>query len=493
MIERLPRFFLLSLLAGASWTASATTINISLDADPAKLDPTQSSMIAERMVYQSVYDKLLDLDEQGRIVPMLAERWTVSPDQKTYTLFLRKGVKFQDGTAFDAKAVVFNLLRGQGKTSLRRNDLKTIASATAVDDTTVRIELSAPFAPFLSVLTDRAGMMCSPAAVKKYGDDYVNHPVGTGPFVYQGRIKGASLTVDRNPHYWQPGLPKADQVVYKIMTDVNVAFNNLRSGQVDITNRFPYKQPNDVAANYRVINQPSLGYRGIHLNVGKAPFDRKEVREAVDLLIDRGAIARVVYNGSMTPGHSPFSKVQFANGPSDVPPRVDLGKAKALLKAAGKENGFTFHLMIATSPEDLQVGQMVQGMLRPAGITVVLEKAELAALIEAGKAGNFEAEMVGWSGRPDPDQNIYDFTVSNGSLNYSHYANKDVDALLLQARTDSDETRRKALYGQASLILDADAPYLYLVHDNLLFGVSKAITGFKVVPDGVIRTVSLSK
>ncbi len=495
MEKQLPRLFICSLLASASWTTMAATINISLDNDPGKLDPTQSSMIAERMVYQSIFDKLLDLDERGAIIPMLAERWSVSDDQKTYTLFLRKGVKFQDGSAFNAKAVEFNLLRGQDKTSLRRNDLKTIKQITVVDENTVKIELSTPFAPFLSILTDRAGMMSSPDAVKKYGDDYVNNPVGTGPFIYKGRLKGATLTLDKNPNYWQPGLPKADQVVYKIMTDVNVAFNNLRSGQVDITNRFPYKELSNLGANakYNVINKPSMGFRGFYFNTAKPPFDQKEVRQAIDLLIDRNAIAKVVYNGAVAAGHSPFSKAHFSNDASDMPPKVDLAKAKALLKAAGKEAGFSFRLTLPTTPEESQVGQMIQGMLRPAGITVSLEKAELAAQIESGKAGTFEALMIGWSGRPDPDQNVYDFTVSNGSLNYSHLANKELDALLLQARVEGNEAKRKEVYAQVMQILVSEVPYVYLNHDNVLFGVSKAVTGFKFVPDGVIRTATLGK
>ncbi|MFT5642998.1 MAG: peptide/nickel transport system substrate-binding protein [Janthinobacterium sp.] len=495
MKKHLPRLFICSLLASASWTAMAATINISLDNDPGKLDPTQSSMIAERMVYQSIFDKLLDLDERGAIIAMLAERWTISEDQKTYTFFLRKGVKFQDGSAFNAKAVEFNLLRGQQKTSLRRNDLKTIKHITVVDENTLKIELSTPFAPFLSILTDRAGMMSSPEAVKKYGDDYVNNPVGTGPFIYKGRLKGVTLTLDKNPNYWQAGLPKADQVVYKIMTDVNVAFNNLRSGQVDITNRFPYKELSNLGANvkYDVINQPSMGFRGFYFNTTKAPFDQKEVRQAVDILIDRNAIAKVVYNGAVAAGHSPFSKAHFANDVSDTPPKVDLAKAKALLKAAGKEAGFSFRLTLPTTPEESQVGQMIQGMLRPAGITVSLEKAELAAQIEAGKAGTFEALMIGWSGRPDPDQNIYDFTTSNGSLNYSHIANKELDALLLQARIEGNQAKRKELYKQVMQVLVSEVPYVYLNHDNVLFGVSKAVTGFTFVPDGVIRTATLDK
>jgi peptide/nickel transport system substrate-binding protein len=491
----LPNMLVSALLAGASWSVAAATLNISIDNDPGKLDPSQSSMLTERIVYQSIFDKLLDLDETGKIIPMLAERWTVSDDQKTYTLYLRKGVKFQDGTPFNAEAVEFNLLRGQEKTSLRRNELKYIKSVSVVDSATIKIELSTAFAPFLSVLTDRAGMMSSPEAVKKFGDDYVNNPVGTGPFIYKGRLKGATLTLEKNPNYWQTGLPKVDGVVYKVMNDVNVAFNNLRSGQVDITNRFPYKELSNLQANgkYAVINKPSLGFRGFYMNTGKPPFDKKEVREAVDILIDRNAIAKVVYNGAVSAGHSPFSKAHFSNGVADAPPKVDLARAKELLKAAGKEGGFAFKLTLPTTPEELQVGQMIQGMLRPAGISVTLEKAELATQIEAGKAGNFEALFIGWSGRPDPDQNVYDFVVTNGSQNYSHYGTKEVDDLLQKARTENDNPKRKDYYDQAMAILVKDVPYVYLNHDNVLFGISKAVQGFRYVPDGVIRTATISK
>lgn len=495
MAKRFALLMLSGLMAGIGGSATAMTINISLDNDPGKLDPTRSSMIAERMVYQSIFDKLLDLDENGKIIPMLAQRWTVSDDKKMYTLFLQKGVKFQDGTPFNAKAVEFNLRRGQENNSLRKNDLKYVKQITVVDETTIKLELSEPFAPLLSILTDRAGMMSSPDAVKKFGEDYVNNPVGTGPFIYKGRLKGASLTLDKNPQYWQAGLPKADQVVYKIMSDVNVAFNNLRSGQLDITNRFPYKElsNSNSSAKYTVINKPSLGFRGFYFNTSKPPFDKKEVREAIDILIDRTAIAKVVYNGAVLPGHSPFSKSQFANGPADMPPKVDLAKAKALLKAAGREAGFSFRMTLPTTPEELQVGQMIQGMLRPAGIGVTLEKADLATQIESGKAGTYEALMVGWSGRPDPDQNIYDFAVTNGSLNYSKYGTKEVDSLLQQARIESADAKRKVFYDKAMQILVSDVPYIYLNHDNVLFGISKAVKGFRFVPDGVIRTVTLSK
>ncbi|WP_018130873.1 ABC transporter substrate-binding protein [Effusibacillus pohliae] len=470
------------------------TLNISLDADPPKLDPAFSTALVDRMVFQSIFDKLVDLDANGKIVPMLAEKWEVSDDQKTYTFKLRQGVKFHDGTDFNAEAVKFNFERNMDKASTRRNELKEVDKVTVVDPYTVKVQLKQPFAPFLSVLTDRAGMMVSPEAVKKYGDDFANHPVGTGPFIYKERVKGSTITLEKNPNYWQKGLPKLDKVVYKVMTDSNVALTNLKSGQVDITNRFPFKEIDSYKNDPKimVVNQADQGYQGMHLNTKKPPFDKKELRQAVDLLIDRDAIVKVVLNGAGTPGHSPFAPSHFAYGDSDKYEKPNLEKAKELLKQAGKPDGFTFTLKIGTTPQNQQLGQMIQNMLKPAGINVNLEKVEFGTLLDQAKKGNFEAVQLGWSGRPDPDQNIFDFVVTGGSNNYSQYSNPEVDKLLNAARVEGDEAKRKALYDQAMKILNDDAEYIYFYHSNTVFGVSKAVKGFTYIPDGMIRTANLS-
>jgi peptide/nickel transport system substrate-binding protein len=471
------------------------TLNISLDADPPKLDPTASTALVDRMVFQSIFDKLVDLDAEGRIVPMLAEKWEISDDKKTYTFTLREGVKFHDGTDFNAEAVKFNFERNMASTSTRKNELKEIDKIEVLDNKTVKIQLKRPYAPFLSVLTDRAGMMVSPAAVKKYGDDFVNHPVGTGPFVFKERVKGSTITLEKNPNYWQKGLPYLDKVVYKILSDSNVAYMNLKSGQVDITNKFPYKEIENVKNDPKifVVNQPGQGYQGLHLNVTKAPFHKKELRQAVDLLIDREALVKVALSGAGTPAHSPFAPKHFAYGDSDKFEKPNVEKAKELLKQAGVPDGFSFTLKIGTSPTNQQIGQMIQNMLKPAGITVNLEKVEFGALIEQTKSGNYEASAIGWSGRTDPDLNIYDFTVTGGSGNYSGYSNPTVDKLLNDARGESDESKRKALYDEAMKTLNDEVPYVYLYHDHNVFGISKSVQGFEYVPDGLIRTAKLSK
>ncbi len=471
------------------------TLSISLDADPPKLDPAFSTALVDRMVFQSIYDKLVDVNENGEVVPMLAEKWDVSPDQKSYTFTLREGVKFHDGTDFNAEAVKFSLERGMDKASNRKNELNDIEKITVADAKTIKIDLKQPFAPFLSILSDRAGMIVSPEAVKKYGDEFLNHPVGTGPFVYKERQKGSSITLEKNPNYWQKGLPYLDSVTYKIMNDANVALMNLKSGQVDITNKFPYKEIENVKNDPKisVVNEPGQGYQGIHLNTSKAPFDNKELRRAVDLMIDRDAIVKVVLSGAGSAAHSPFSKSQFAYGDSDKVEQPNVEKAKELLKKAGKENGFSFTLKLGTSPTNQQVGQMIQNMLKPAGITVNLEKVEFGTMLEQSKTGNFEAVSLGWSGRPDPDQNIYDFATKGGSNNYAQYYNPEVDRVLKEARQEGDQAKRKAGYDAAMKILNDETPYVYLYHDHNVFGVSKSVQGFTYYPDGLIRTASISK
>lgn len=487
-------------MAGDSKTVSTApkaggALSVEINADPPKLDPSFSTALVDRQVFQSIFDKLVDTDASGKIVPMLAEKWEVSDDQKVYTFKLRQGVKFHDGTDFNAEAVKFTFERNMEKNSVRRNEILEVEKVTVSDPYTVAVQLKKPFAPFLSILTDRAGMIVSPEAVKKYGDDFINHPVGTGPFIYKDRVKGTSVTLEKNPNYWQKGMPYLDKVVFKVFTDSNVALTNQKSGQVDITTNFPFKEINNMAndPNIKVINQAGQGYQGIHLNTSKAPFNKKELRQAVDLMIDRDALVKVALSGAATPAHSPFAPSQFAYGDSDKYEKPNLEKAKELLKKAGKPDGFAFTLKIGTTPTNQQVGEMIQNMLKPAGITVNLEKVEFGTLLEQAKSGNHESVQVGWSGRPDPDQNIYEFAYTGASNNYSQYSNPEVDRLLKAGRDEGNETKRKAIYNDLMKILNDDDEYVYLWHSNNVFGVSKSVQGFKYIPDGLIRTATISK
>lgn len=474
---------------------AATTLRIALDADPPKLDPSFSTALVERMVQQSIFDPLVDIGPNGEIVPMLAEKWMISEDKKTYTFQLRPNVKFQDGTDFNAEAVKFTLDRNMDKSSPRRGDLSMVDNVIAVDTLRINVQLKQPFAPFLVTLSGRAGMIVSPTAVKKHGKAFINNPVGTGPFSFKEHKSGVAVLLEKNPHYWQQGLPKMDKVEYKVITDTNVALINLKSGEVDMTNKFPYKEiallKND--PKIKVVSEPGYAYRGMYVNTKHAPFDKKETRQAVDMMINRDVITRVILSGAGSPAHSPFTQAHFSYGESDKAPSPDIAKAKELLQKAGLPNGFQFTLKVDPNPTYQQIGQMIQNMLKPAGIQMNIEKVEFGTLLDQAANGNFQTALLGWSGSPDPDQNIYDLYVTDGTRNYSRYANPKLDKLLQAARVETADALRKEKYDAAMQVINEDIPYIYFYHDYNVFGLSTKVDGFEYVPDGIIRTATILK
>jgi peptide/nickel transport system substrate-binding protein len=481
--------------AAPSGTVGKKVINIGLKADPPSLDPSLSTALVDRMVHNSIYDKLFDLDANGKIVPMLATSYEVSPDGKTYTLKLKEGVKFHDGTDFNAEAVKFNFERNmKDEKSKRRGELKYVESVTVVDPLTVKIQLKEPFAPFLSILTDRSGMMVSPAAVKQYGDDFLNHPVGTGPFVFVEHVKGDHVTLKRNENYWN-GKVKVEEINFKVFTNGTAKVQNLRSGMLDIIDEVPVKEIPAIKgdANLTLVAEPGMGYQGIYLNHSKEPFNNQYLRMAVDRAIDREAVVKVLFNGYALPGYSPFAPGSLAHGESDTPKKPDPAEIKELLAKGGKPNGFSFKMQISTSPENEQFGAVIQNMLKQYNINVELEKLEFGTMIENGDNGNFEALQLGWSGRPDPDQNFYDFVVTGMPNNDGRISIPQLDELAAKARTELDEAKRKAYYDEAMKIVHDQAAYVYIYHPYNLLAMNKKVTGFTYVPDGLIRTAALDK
>jgi peptide/nickel transport system substrate-binding protein len=475
------------------------TLYVALEAEPPELDPNLSSAYVDRQVMASLYDKLVDIDENGEIVPMLAKSYDVSDDGKVYTFHLRDGIKFHDGTEFNAEAAKYNLERYQEEDSVRSTEVEPIESVEAVDEYTVRVTLSEPFAPFLAVLTDRAGIMASPKAIEENNGRISKDPVGTGPFKFVERVRGDHITVEKNPDYWREGLPKIDKIEYRGIDDENVQYQNLQSGELDIIDSIPLVEFKELqeSGDYNVSIEPGLGYQGVFLNVTQPPFDNKQLRQAVYRLVDRDAIVKAVLRGvGGEAGNSPFSEQSWAySEESDSYPERSVEEAKALLEEAGEPDGFSFTLKTDPSPINQQIGQVIQNNLKPAGIDVKLEQEEFGTLLDDSTNGNFQALFLGWSGRIDPDLNIYDFTVTNGDFNDSGYSNPEVDKLLNEARITSDRDRRKELYGQVMEILHEDVPYVYLYHNNQTtdFAMQPTVQGFEPYPDGILRLAGVSK
>src|SRR3954468_23893625 len=225
-------------LATLAAVANAQTLRIGLAEDPHILDPTMARTFVGRIVFAGLCDKLFDLDEKLNIVPQLATSYEWSSDNKTLTLKLRSGVTFHDGEKMDAAAVKYNLERHKNmQGSSRRGELAVVSSVEVADPSTVRVHLSAPFAPLLTVLTDRSGMMVSPKAAKAEGDKFGAKPVCSGPFRFVERVAQDRIVLERFPGYWNKAAIHFDKIVYLPIIDATVRLANLRAGQLDFIER----------------------------------------------------------------------------------------------------------------------------------------------------------------------------------------------------------------------------------------------------------------
>ena len=472
-------------LLGAA--AHAGTLRIGLNEDPDALDPARGGSFVGRVVFAAVCDKLIDIDARNDFVPQLASAWTWSADNRALTVTLRDGVKFHDGAALDADAVKANLERYRSAPeSLRKGELKPVASVEIVDPRTLRLNLAQPYAPLVAVLADRAGMMISPKAL---GRDVTRDLPCAGPFKLTERVAQDRIVVDRFAEYWNAGAVRLDRIVYQPIPDTTVRLVNLQAGQLDMVERLG---PTDVAAVKQdprlwLISQTALAYYTLGINLAAdSPLKDPRVREALEAAIDRRVINDVVMDGQFIPSNQfEAAGSRYWDPDHPVPPR-DLPKAKALLRQAGMEHP-GFALTVGNSPVEAQVGQVIQSLAGEAGFDVRLRAVEANALIAAGKSGDYDAMVAIWSGRPDPDGNVAIWLACDGFLNWGKYCNPKFDDLLARARGVTDMAQRQALYRQLVDVYVADRPHLVLYHAKWLWALSDKVSGFTPTPDGMIR------
>jgi peptide/nickel transport system substrate-binding protein len=487
---------------GAAATPAGTpkrggTLKAGLASDIFNLDPLLSGAVVDRQLYYNLYDSLVAMDTNLQIIPSLAESWDI-PDSKTYVFHLRHNVKFHDGTDFNADAVKFNIERYlNDKNSRRKSELDTIQSVEVVDPYTVKFNLKAAFAPLLANLVDRAGMILSPKAIQAGGEDFTRKPIGagTGAFKFVEWVKDDHITLERNPDYWKKDqngqqLPYLDKITYRPITDETVLLTNLKTGDVDVDYGVPPKDYASVKSSGDLILQeaPGLSYSGIALNTQSDPFKQKELRQAVSAAIDRDQINKTIFFGSQLTANGPIPPSSWAYDPTLKAPPADIAKAKEYLKAAGKPDGFTLELKIVSgSPVYLQLTQLLKDQLAQAGIIMNITQLESSKAAADQQAGNFQGLFYGWSGRIDPDGNIYNQFRTGGSLNDTKYSNPQVDALLDQARATTDQAQRKTLYQQAQKIIVDDAAFAFYSFPSA-FEISRPnVQGVQVYADYIMR------
>jgi peptide/nickel transport system substrate-binding protein len=479
--------------------ALSAELRIGMQDDPDMLDPARARTFAANIVFASVCDKLVDVTPDLKFIPQLATDWAYSDDGLTLVMHLRDGVKFQDGTPLNPEAVVYNLERSRTMTeSARKSDLASLDTVKATGPLEVTFTLKNPDAAFLGQLGFNSGMMISPTAAEAEGADFGLHPVCAGPFKFVNRVDQGPITVEKFADYWNADQIFVDKITFLPIPDTMVRLSNLRAGDLDMIERLAATDVADVQADssLQLSRAASIGVRRLAINVGHGPMSQtpigqdKRVRQALSLSIDRAAINQVVFEGNETPGNQPWPPTSPWYDDNIPVPARDIEKAKALMAEAGQQRvALTLHH--ANNPISSRVAQMIQAMASEAGFDITLKATENATLVTVRQSGEYELVLLDWSGRVDPDGNIFQFVTCKGGSNELGYCNPDVDALLKKARTTLDPVERAATYDAATAILTDESPIIYYGHQSYTYAMSDKVSGFVPYPDGIIRPTGM--
>ena len=479
------------------------TLTVGLGSDIANLDPFKSNLFVDRLVQYNVYDSLVTVNEKLEIQPGLAESWDTS-DPKAVVLKLRKGVKFHDGTDFNAEAVRWNIQRIlDDKTSPRNSELSTVASVDVIDPNTVKLALKEPFAPLFSLLVDRAGMIVSPTAAQKGGADFSRNPVGggTGPFKFVEWKKDERIVLEKNTEYWRKdkdggALPYLDKLTYRPIPNEEPRLANLKTGEIDVSDSAPAKDVESIKKDSNLIYRqlPAFARGGIWLNSNAEPFNNKALRQAVAYAVDREEIQKTVFFDIGVVATGPLAPPHLGFDPAYKGIQKDTAKAKEKLAEGGKSSGFSFKMFItAGSPQEQLLGELIKDQLSKVGIQADLVQQEFTKIVSDTQAGNFVASNIGWSGRIDPDGDMFAHFTTNGSFNYGKYSNPEADKALTEGRTTFETEKRKAAYQRANKIIEEDTPYVFIRNGAATQVSTAKVRNYLLMPDQMMRFAEIWK
>jgi peptide/nickel transport system substrate-binding protein len=360
----------------------------------------------------------------------------------------------------------------------------------AVDPYTVQFTLNRPLAPFLNNLGMKPFAIASPEAIKKYGWEKLNeHPVGTGPFIFKEWKRNETITLEKNPNYWQQGLPKLDKVVFKVIPENSARLTALASGEIDIMDGL---NPDDAKAveenpDLQLVERPSMNIGYLAFNHSKKPFDNLKVREAIAHAVNKQGIVDAFFAGKAQPAVNAMPPSIWGYNDAIQDRAYDLEKAKQLLVEAGLPNGFstTFWAMPVPRPympDGQKIAEAIQQDLKKIGIDTKIVTMEWATYLEKIKQGEQDLYLLGWTGdNGDPDNFL---NVLFNPTNRSRYKNKEVQDLLVKAQSEVDQAKRTEMYKQAQEMLFKDVAMIPLAHSNPLLAMKKGITGYVPHPTG---------
>ncbi len=474
--------------------------------DSVGLDPALEEDGESFKVCDNIYDTLVEYkDGSTELEPSLATSWKSSEDGLTWTFHLRQGVTFHDGTPFNAEAVLFSLNRQHDKTHPFHNVggsyvywiatglAEIVDTITAVDEFTVQIRLKTAYAPFIYTIAITPFSIVSPTAVKKWGDEFSNNPVGTGPFKFVQWDRGDKVVLEANDTYWG-GRPLLDRVIFRSIPDNSVRLIELQQGSL---HAMEFPNPDDLQqiqndASLELLSQPGMSIGYLAMNMDKPPLDNLKVRLAINHAINKPVIIEHLYQGLGIPAKNPIPPTLWGYDDSIEDYAYDPELAKQLLTEAGYPDGFETTLWALPVPrpyipDGRALAEVLQSELRNIGIETKIVTFDWGTYLEKTKNGEHDIAMLGWSADlGDPDNFLY-FLLSKSSAekpagNIAFYRSDAMQNVLEQARATTDRQKRISLYQEAQQIFHKDIPWVPLAHAKQILVINKKVKDLKLHP-----------
>ncbi len=476
--------------------------------DSVGLDPGHRDDGESLKVCYSLYDTLVQFKAgTTQPEPALAERWERSENGLEWTFFLREGVKFHDGTPFDADAVLFSLNRQHVEdheqhevgdpyiywAAMGMSDI--VDRIEKLDPMTVRFTLKKYEAPFLANLAMGFASIVSPTAARAKGERFSFEPVGTGPFKFVSWHQEQKIVLEANDDYWG-GRPEIDRLIFEVVKDKNIRALRFRSGEIQA---FDNPGPSELRAvakmpHARLLQEPGMNVGYLAMNMEHPPFDDVRVRLAMNHAINKQRIIDDVYKGTGTVAKNPIPPTLRGYNDEVEDFAYDPAKAKALLAEAGLAEGFKARLWFMPvarpyMPDGKKVAEAIQLDLAEVGIQVDLVTYDWATYLERTKKGDHDMALLGWTGdNGDPDNFLFVLLSKTAATkpanNISFYRNEEFNSLLVRAKESTDPAERESLYRQAQVVFHADPPWVCMAHNIQTVVLHQDVEGYVLYPTG---------
>ena len=473
------------------------------------LDPHVTSAVSDGIFMMAVFDRLIERAQDGTLYPGLATKWSVSPDGLTWNFQLRQDVKFHDGTAFNAEAVKINFDRmvdPATKSEYAIFELGPYAGTEVVDPYTVNVKMSRPYGPLPAGLATYGMGMISPAAITKYGQDFGQHPVGSGPYMFTEWVPKDHITLTAYPEYrWASGREShsdrayLDEVIFNFIPEPATRLAALESEQLDAASGLPpadWKELDPARFTTSKILLEGYPPAGGFINIEKFPTDDVKVRQAMEYAVNRDEINEVVFEGTSEPADGIISTFAWAYNKDAALYSFDPDKAASLLDEAGwqldgsvrQKDGKELAIVLLIFPTLNTLAEVLQAQLQDVGFKVDILSEDNPAQQADAQAGKHNLVWTQWEGVDPADLNKIFGTGKDrinitGGWNFSHYSVPEVDKLFAEGEAETDQEKRRAIYNQIQMRVMQDAAYIPFYNVTSLWAFKKGLGGTDVIDE----------